>query len=210
VGDVVSKDPAFLFYSSDFLTGTMLLTNEQVGKYIRLMCFQHQHGHLSEQDMLKICFTYDADIFSKFQKDDEGLYFNVRLETEIQRRKDYSESRSKNRKSKKHMSNICESYVEHMENENENINGTNKKKEVKKKVFIPPTLDDVKAYCKSRNSSVDPQRFFEYFTTGNWKDSEGKPVKNWKQKLITWESHGQKNQPKPFVYDDSYKEGTSL
>ena len=27
-----SKDPAFLFYSSDFLTGTMFLTDEQVGK----------------------------------------------------------------------------------------------------------------------------------------------------------------------------------
>ena len=28
------KDPAFLFYSSDFLSGTMLMSDEDVGKYI--------------------------------------------------------------------------------------------------------------------------------------------------------------------------------
>lgn len=59
----------------------------------------------------------------------------------------------------------------------------------KPKRFVPPTLDDIKAYCQERNSCVDPNVFYDYFTTGGWKDSEGKPVKNWKQKLITWEKH---------------------
>ena len=46
-----TKDPAFLFYSSDFLSGTFTMTNEQIGKYIRLLCIQHQKYILSE----KIC-----------------------------------------------------------------------------------------------------------------------------------------------------------
>ena len=62
----MSKDPAVLFYTSDFLTGTTLMSNEQVGKYIRLLCIQHQKGVLSEKDMLKICDSYDEDIFDKF------------------------------------------------------------------------------------------------------------------------------------------------
>ena len=45
----MAKDPAFLFYPSDFLTGTMFMTDEQVGKYIRLLCAQHQKGHLCEK-----------------------------------------------------------------------------------------------------------------------------------------------------------------
>jgi hypothetical protein len=57
----------------------------------------------------------------------------------------------------------------------------------KKKKFIPPTLEEVEAYCKKRNSSVDPKAFYDYFTEGKWKDSFGKPVKSWKQKIITWE-----------------------
>lgn len=115
----MAKDPAFLFYSADFLTGTMLMSAEQTGKYIRLLCLEHQHGHLSEQDMLKICGTYDKDIFSKFLQDGDGLYYNERLEEEIDKRKAYSESRRKNRIShEKHMSNTCKTYVEHMGNEN--------------------------------------------------------------------------------------------
>lgn len=123
----MSKDPAILFYTSDFLTGTMTMTNEQVGKYIRLLCLQHQKGILTEKDMLFICQTYDADIYSKFIKTDEGFY-NERLRLESEKRALYSLSRASNRsnsnkkQSKKHMKKICKSYDEHMENENENTN----------------------------------------------------------------------------------------
>lgn len=61
----------------------------------------------------------------------------------------------------------------------------------KKKSFVPPTLEEVKAYCRARKSTVDAERFYEYFSTGGWKDSKGQPVKAWKQKLITWESYKQ-------------------
>ena len=119
------KDPAFLFYSSDFLSGTMLMTDEEVGKYIRLLCLQHQKGHLKEKDMLNICKGFNEDIFSKFKKDDEGNYYNERLEYESNKRKEYSESRRNNRRKKTYeedMKNICNSYEKHMGNENENKN----------------------------------------------------------------------------------------
>lgn len=59
----------------------------------------------------------------------------------------------------------------------------------KERKFTPPTLEEVKAYCQERNSPVDAQQFFEYYEVSSWKDSKGNPVKNWKQKLITWEKH---------------------
>lgn len=129
------KDPAFLFYSSDFLSGTMLMTDEEIGQYIKLLCLQHQKGHLKEKDMLNICKTYNEDIFSKFKKDEEGNYYNERLEYEANKRKAYSESRRNNRKKKetyeKDMKNICNSYEQHMgnanANENININKDNSK-----------------------------------------------------------------------------------
>jgi hypothetical protein len=114
----MAKDPSFLFYSNDFLTGTYLMSDEQVGKYIRLLCLQHQKGFLCEKDMIKICKSYDEDIFSKFIKEDE-IYYNKRLSEETEKRKLYSESRKNNRKSKD-MINISKTYVQHMENENEN------------------------------------------------------------------------------------------
>lgn len=65
-----------------------------------------------------------------------------------------------------------------------------RKKSTPKK-FVPPTLDEVREYCKQRNSSVDADRFFEYFEASGWVDSKGNPVRNWKQKVITWEGRGQ-------------------
>ena len=56
-----------------------------------------------------------------------------------------------------------------------------------KSKFAPPTLDEVKAYCEERKSPVDPVQFWNYFTEGNWTDAKGNRVRNWKQKLLTWE-----------------------
>lgn len=54
--------------------------------------------------------------------------------------------------------------------------------------FMPPKLEEVEAYCRERNNNVDAKRFFDYYSAGNWKDKDGKPVKNWKQKMIAnWE-----------------------
>lgn len=108
----MSKDPAFLFYSQDFYTGTVFMTDEQVGKYIRLLCLQHQKGHLEEKHMLNICKTYDVDIFSKFNRDNEGKYYNERLDKEVNRRLLYCQNRRENRLAKK-------TYVKHMETETE-------------------------------------------------------------------------------------------
>lgn len=63
------------------------------------------------------------------------------------------------------------------------------------RAFVPPTLQEVEEYARSRNSSVDPKRFWDYFNAGDWKDAKGNPVKSWKQKLITWEGrHSEKAQ----------------
>ena len=61
--------------------------------------------------------------------------------------------------------------------------------------FTPPTLEEVEAYCKERNSPVSPKDFFDYFDTGHWIDSKGEPVRNWKQKIITWENHAKGKPP---------------
>lgn len=78
------KDPAFLFYTSDFLTGTMLFTDEQVGKYVRALCYIHQHGHISLEE-LNILLKEDNIVLKKFVKDKKNLYYNNRLEIEIEK-----------------------------------------------------------------------------------------------------------------------------
>lgn len=63
-----------------------------------------------------------------------------------------------------------------------------------RKPFIPPTLEDVEKYCKERNNGVDAKKFFDYFDAADWIDSKGNPVRNWKQKVITWESYAKQTE----------------
>ena len=62
-------------------------------------------------------------------------------------------------------------------------------KSKKAKPFTPPTLEEIEAYCRERNNNVDAKRFFDYFSASDWVDSKGNKVKNWKQKVITWEGY---------------------
>ncbi len=188
------KDPAFLFYSSDFLSGTMLMTDEQIGQYIKLLCLQHQKGHLKEKDMLNICKSYDEDIFSKFLKDEEGNYYNKRLEIEANKRKAYSESRRKNRKNKEtydeDMKNICNSYEEHMENENINeniiINKNNSKKEEEKihfAEFVSMTNAEYEKLVSTYGKEFADQCIE---VLDNYKGSSGKKYKNDYRAILNW------------------------
>ena len=115
----MGKDPALLFYSGDFLVGTMTMTMEQKGKYITLLCLQHQQGFLTEEDMKEHLEDTDIKVFNKFDKSADGNYYNLRLKEEAERRKTYSESRRNNR-----MKNISKSYVKHMETVTGTVTGT--------------------------------------------------------------------------------------
>lgn len=171
----MAKDPAFLFYSNDFLAGTFTMSNEQVGKYIRLLCLQHQKYELTENDMLNICQSYDTEVFDKFIKVN-GKFYNERLRTEADRRKAFSESRRNNRLATK-------SYDEHMETDT--VTETKVKKNKIERKFIPPELQDVIDYFKLKGYLESIAiKAFEYYSEAGWKDSRGKQVKNWKQKMI--------------------------
>lgn len=177
----MSKDPAFLFYSSDFLTGTLLMSMEQKGKFITLLCIQHQKGHMIEKDMLQICGTYDEDIFSKFKKDNDGKFYNERLKDEVEKRKAYSESRRNNRKKKEDMIDISKTYVQHMENENENVI-----KNKKVTSFQKPTFEQVEEYMKERGMSNYASRFHNFYESKGWMVGKNK-MKDWKAAVRNWE-----------------------
>jgi hypothetical protein len=69
------------------------------------------------------------------------------------------------------------------------------KKEKKEKktntVFVPPTLEEVKAYIADNPQyrNVDPGDFWKGYHDGGWIDTRGNPVRNWKLKLITRSKH---------------------
>ena len=57
--------------------------------------------------------------------------------------------------------------------------------------FIPPTVEEVRNYCKERNNSIDPQHFVDYYDARGWRVHGGvAEMKNWKACVRSWESNG--------------------
>ena len=96
----MANDPAFLFYPSDFLTGTFAMSNEQVGAYIRLLCLQHQQGHMRPKTcgfvLGSMSVSDQQEVLAKFETDGEGNLYNQRLAEEIDKRRKYVGSCKKN------------------------------------------------------------------------------------------------------------------
>ena len=70
---------------------------------------------------------------------------------------------------------------------------TNKNVKNDKKVFIPPTFQEVSDYCLSRKNNVDAQRFVDFYTSKGWLVGKSK-MKDWKAALRTWEKDNPKQQ----------------
>jgi len=128
----MGKDPAFLFYPNDYLGGTMGMTLEEKGGYMELLMMQFNLGKFTEaqaKQVLSICFDVAWPMLKLKFETDGTFYWNKRLATEIQKRKDFSESRRINasgpktkKESKSKLKASAKHMPKHMENRNENRN----------------------------------------------------------------------------------------
>lgn len=59
-------------------------------------------------------------------------------------------------------------------------------KKTKRGINIPPSLEEVSAYCSERNNGVDPQSFIDFYASKGWMVGRNK-MKDWKASVRTWE-----------------------
>lgn len=64
--------------------------------------------------------------------------------------------------------------------------------------FIPPTIEEVTAYCQERKNGVDPVIWWNFYDSKNWYVGKNKMVR-WKSAIATWGKGENKpiEQPKP-------------
>ena len=77
----------------------------------------------------------------------------------------------------------------------------NKKKDSPKR-FVPPSFDEVQAYCTERGNGIDAEAFIDFYTSKNWFVGKTK-MTDWKAAVRTWESRNRK-QAKPTYADTDY------
>lgn len=106
----MNKPPAFQFYPSDFLSdeNVVLMNNQEVGCYIKLLCFCWKQGSIPNRisKIAKLCGEDEktmAQLWESikpcFRKNGEGdRYSNPRLEKERQKQIEFRQERSKSGK----------------------------------------------------------------------------------------------------------------
>jgi uncharacterized protein YdaU (DUF1376 family) len=202
----MSKDPAFLFYPNDYIGGTMGMTFEEKGAYMELLMMQFNRGHMTTHMIGQTIGQLWVNIQDKFKQDENGLWFNERLDIEKNKRKNFTDSRKNNisgtnqhtKKPFKESGHMDGHMTSHMENENINdISNDNKESNTKNvdsssianlDSKIPPQITKISEYCKERNNGIDPEYFFDYYQVRGWKVGKDK-MKDWKAAVRTWEKN---------------------
>lgn len=53
--------------------------------------------------------------------------------------------------------------------------------------FIPPTVEQVREYCETRNNDIDAEHFVDFYASKGWMIGKNK-MKDWKAAVRTWEN----------------------
>ena len=211
----MAKKPSISFYTSDFITQTMFLSFEDKGKLIMLYCLQHQHGHLSKEQMESVCGNLSTSILNFFQLDAEGKYFNEQIENSMIERDNFIKRQKEkiNKRWKKDTTEYTTVYTaEHTaviplededekEEEIEDVKEKDKKgnKVVRKKgkTFQKPTKEEVLEYAKEKKLRTDCiDDFMDYYDSNGWRVGKaGLPMKDWGASYRKW-CRSDYNQPK--------------
>lgn len=159
----MAKDPAFLFYPNDFIGGTMGMTFEEKGAYIELLMMQFNRGHMTNHMIGQTVGQLWLKCQDKFIQDEQGLWYNKRLDEEKNKRQNYTKSRNNNRSGVNQYTKNQENSGGHMTNhmtghttghmENENVNS----------IIINSCIKNntVKEYKDSNGTWEDEKRLFE-------------------------------------------------
>jgi transposase len=85
-------------------------------------------------------------------------------------------------------------FIDNITDINTTVNITNEyidmsDKPTKRTRFIPPSVEEVQAYCDERQNNIDAEKFISYYTSNGWKVGRNK-MKDWKATVRTWERNG--------------------
>jgi len=155
------------FCQDEYLSKTAKLSDDEVGRLFRACMTYHATGELIElSGRESVAFDFIRDDIDKA----ESAY---------------------KAKCEKNKQNRLQAIERTLTNVDERKQTKTKEEKPKREVqrFIPPTVDEVRAYCKERGNSVDPEHFVAYNENRNWTLSNGKKMKDWKLAVITWEKN---------------------
>ena len=108
----------------------------------------------------------------------------------------FEKPQEKTRSEKQHLE-IQQLEIQQLENPTQlNTEEENKDKQKTKKQSVIPSIEEVKEFCQERKSPIDPEYFWNYYQSQNWKKANGRPLEDWQAAVRQWELKERKTVPK--------------
>lgn len=188
------KPPAFQFYPDDFISGTFAFTDEEVGQYVRMLCYQWTHGSAIESDYLSIVKSrkLSARVLQKFTRGRDGKLRNRRLEAERKKQKEFriKKKQAGEKGANKRWHNHDSAMPLPLANDSSpssisdlrSVDVLNAQPQLRR-----PSLKEVLAVCEVRGYPKDEgERFWNHFESSGWIDRNGNRIQVWESKLANW------------------------
>jgi len=205
------RAPAFQFYADDFLAGTLDLSQEEVGAYVRLLCHQWNRGSIpveAEKQQRLAGGSVSVDVLAKFRLQPDGKLVNERLEQERQKQADYREAQrqkglaSAEARRKQPKVNRKSTAVQPSHQPDGQPEGNSPVSSLQTPVIIEthstahvpkgdagewPRLTEVKAAAAMQGiPSEVAAAFWNHFEAQGWQTKDGLPIVRWQSKLTSW------------------------
>ena len=202
---------SFVFYRS-FYKAAKKLDDEQYGKIMRILAEYALNGVEPDEDemdaMALLAFTLmKPQIDANSRRRENGAKGGKPKNTDANRNQTVTENEpnsnltetetkpNRNQTVTENEPNVNDNdNVNDNENDKEkdNANALSKKKSAKR--FVPPTIDEVRAYCSERGNFVDPESFISFYESNGWKVGRNTMV-DWKAAVRTWEHRDSRAAP---------------
>lgn len=163
-----------------------------------------QGGHLPLKSCKSIAFALHVDVamvesvvndFDLFTNDGEK-FWSKSVITRLGKRADISEKRKaaaiKRWQSSKDKQEQCKADASALQNDAKERKEKERKEDNKENIkeksghrFLPPTIEEIRAYILEKGYSFDAERFFDFYESKGWFVGKNK-MKDWKAAIRNW------------------------
>jgi hypothetical protein len=208
-----SKSKPMMLDVTRLLQDSSLMSMEQKGSFLTMLCIQHQNGFITQDQMKSICIAYGEHMQSICIAYGDVWMYEPLLES-MQKQSEYSMNRKRNATSKKkplvipssnstssdeaygeHMVSICETDALHT-NINNSINSNSinsinnniniiKTKKNKKQGKPESVLQVLEYFSTIDGTESDANEFYDYYSSNGWKVGRT-PMVDWLSSARNW------------------------
>jgi uncharacterized protein YdaU (DUF1376 family) len=203
------KAPAFQLYTDDFLAGTLEMSQEEVGQFIRLLCHQWNRGSIpveteKQQRLTGGCVS--VDVLVKFRLCEDGSLRNERLESVRTERGLFLQQQSIKGQQSAEKRRLAASAIQPKLNQTSTevqpdtqpdgqpeSNSPSPSPIIKIQADKPPSTRFQKPTLEQLNtkaaliglSTTEVDKFWNYYESNGWKVGKN-PMKSWPAALQNW------------------------